>query len=161
MAAAESAADMTFSLILHPARATRLVQHHSLDNSLPSLEMVIDKLIQATFKSGIKKGYEAQLQMTVDHVLLNNLIKLALNESASAQARAVAFLKIDQLGSWLTGQSKAAIDESWKAHYVFELHAVNSFRDDPKEYKSEPLLTMPPGQPIGQDDEFCDWRTEN
>lgn len=157
VAAAESASDMVFALILNPARATRLVQHNAINSQQPSLESVIDKMINATFRSGNKQGYEAQLQITANHTLLNNLMKLSLNGNASSQARAVASLKIDQLRQWLTAKTNSPISESWKAHYAYELSLINSFREDPKKFETENLLPAPPGQPIGSEEEFCSW----
>jgi hypothetical protein len=155
IAAAESASDLVFGLIMNPARATRLVQQNSLNAQLPSLESVIDQMIAATFKSTPKMGYQQQLQITANHALLNNLMKLALNNNASSQVRAVASLKIEQLRTWLS--AKAAVSEGWKAHYAYELMLINEFREDPKKYETENFLTAPPGQPIGQDEEFCSW----
>jgi len=156
IAAAESASDMVFSLILNSARATRLVQQHAVDPQQPSLESIIDKMINSTFKAANKQGYEGQLQITVNHALLNSLMKLALNNNASPQARAVASLKIDQLKIWLSEKVKVIAIETWKAHYAYELMMLIEFREDPKKYETENLLTPPPGQPIGQD-EFCGW----
>jgi hypothetical protein len=153
--AAESAADMTFSLLLHPARSTRLVQHHALDKDQPSLESVVDRMVDITFKSEPGLGYQAQVQMTTNHVFVNHLIKLALNETASTQARAIATYKINQLGVWLTGQLKGSLANEWRIHYQYELGLINSFQDDPTEYKTESFLSPPPGQPIGFEEEFC------
>lgn len=158
MALSESAADMVFSLLLQPARATRLVQHHALDVQQPSLESVIDQMISKTFKATTEQGYKAQLQFTVNHALLNNLISLALNTKASPQARAIALLKIDQLKIWLITKRKTTLSESWIAHYAFELASINAFSEDPKKYELENALQAPPGQPIGQDESFCDWK---
>jgi hypothetical protein len=155
IAAAESASDLVFSLILNPARATRLVQHHALDAQQPSLESIIDKMVNSTFKAANKQGYEGQLQITVNHALLNSLMKLALNNNASAQARAVASLKIDHLKTWLSEKVKVTSPESWKAHYAYELLMINEFREDPEKYEADNLLVPPPGQPIGQNDS-CD-----
>ena len=157
IAAAESASDMVFSLVLNSSRATRLVQQHAMNAQLPSLEGVIDLMINSTFKSANKEGYEAQLQITANHSLLTNLMKLALSENASPQTRAVASFKIDQLGKWLNGKINSTANENWKAHYSYELMMINSFRDDPQEFKAENLLPPPPGQPIGQDEDFCGW----
>lgn len=155
LAYAESASDMVFGLIFHPARATRLVQHHALNSQQPSLESVIDKVVNTTFKSSNKSGYEGLLQMTVNHSVLNNLIKLNRNQNASAQARAIASLKIDQLKTWLTEKAKTTSNESWKAHYNYALNMIQAFRDNPEKYEAENLLSPPPGQPIGTDELFC------
>jgi len=154
LSAAETASDLTFSLILHPARANRLFEHHSRDARLPSLESVIDKLISATFKSPTRGGYEGAIQMSINYSLFTNLSKLALNKDASAPAKAIATLKLDQLKNWL--QSRATTDEEWKAYYAYLVQQINKFQDDPDEFKVENLLPAPPGQPIGMDDgDFC------
>lgn len=159
MAMAESASDMIFSSILNPARATRLIQQHAIDAKQPSLESVIDKMIVAKLKAAPLPGYEGQLQMIANHALINNLIKLTLNDNASAQARAVALLKVDQIKTWLTEKQKTVLSEEWRAHYAFETMLINQFKDDPKKYEAENLVQAPPGQPIGQEDEdFCSYR---
>ncbi|MEQ1584594.1 MAG: zinc-dependent metalloprotease [Cyclobacteriaceae bacterium] len=154
LSAAETASDLTFSLILHPARANRLFEHHSRDARLPSLESVLDKLISATFKSPVRNGYEGAIQMSVNYALFTNLSKLALNKDASAPTKAIATLKLDQLKNWL--QSRATSDEEWKAYYAYLVQQINKFQQDPDEFKQENLLAPPPGQPIGMDDgDFC------
>ena len=153
LAAAETASDLTFSLILHPARANRMFEHHSRDARLPSLESVLDKLVSATFKSPIRSGYEGAIQMSIDNALFTNLVKLALNKDASAPTRAIATLKLDQLKSWL--QSKSTSDEEWKAFNAYLVKQIDQFQDDPDEYKEEKILDAPPGAPIGMTEEFC------
>src|SRR5207237_1646940 len=51
LGAAESAANLTVGLILHPERAGRLVQYHAQDNAMPGIGEAIDKLLDATFRS--------------------------------------------------------------------------------------------------------------
>lgn len=151
LGAAESAADMTLSLLMHPARATRLVEHNARDNKQPSLGSVLDMLFNATLKASPKNGYEGAVQITVNDVVLNNLFKLSLAKEASLQARATANLKISQLKQWLTEKAKSTTSEIWKAHYSYALVRIETFQNDPAEYKFENLLPPPPGQPIGSD----------
>src|SRR5579864_1406468 len=56
VAAAESAANLTAGLILHPERAARLVEYHAEDASLPGLDEVIDRLIGATWKAELAQN---------------------------------------------------------------------------------------------------------
>lgn len=154
MAAAESSADMVLSMLLHPARAARLIEHHARNAQQPSLERTLDKIFEQTIKSANQSGYKAQLQMTVNYALLNNLIKLQLNNSASPQVRAVALLKIEQLKTWIQTKQRTVTNESWQAHYNFLLHQIELFKDDPETYQTENLLSPPPGAPIGMD-EYC------
>jgi len=144
---AETAADMTFSLVLHPARANRLTEHHARNAKLPSLESVIDRLMAATFKSPPQGGLEGVIQMTTNYVLFTNLTKLALHKNATAETRAIAFLKLDQLKSWLA--AKSTTDEEWKAHFSYLIRQINALQEDPDQYKVESLLPPPPGMPIG------------
>ncbi len=150
IATAETAADMTFSLLLHPARANRLIEHHSRNSKLPGLESVIDQSINATFKSPSKPGLEGSIQMATNYSLFTNLTKLALHKNASAEARAVAFLKLDQLKTWLS--AKTTTDEEWKAHYNYVIKQIGALQENLDEYKVESLLPPPPGMPIGECD---------
>ena len=157
LATAETAADLTFSLILHPARANRVFEHHSRDAKLPSLESIIDRLISATIKSPAKGGYEGAVQMSVDHALFINLTRLALNKDAAAPAKAIALLKLNQLKVWLAAKVPATVDEEWKAFYSYLAGEIGKVQDSPEDYKLENLLPAPPGMPIGQSGlDYCD-----
>ncbi|MBL0739776.1 zinc-dependent metalloprotease [Chryseolinea lacunae] len=153
LTAAESAADMTLSLLLHPSRAGRLVEYHARDEKQPSLESVLDKVIAATVKSASKNGYEGALQITVNNVLLDNLMTLSLDPDASNQVRAIAYLKVEQLRNWMTERVKITANEDWRAHYTFALNRIRTFQNNPEDYKREKLLTPPPGAPIGQQED--------
>lgn len=154
LSAAETASDLTFSMILHPARANRLIEHHARNASLPSLESVADRLINSTFKSTPKPGMEGAIQMATNYALFTNMAKLALSKTASAESKAIIFLKLDQLKAWL--QLKTTTDDEWKAHYRFVAKQIDSLQSDPDEFKSEELLPAPPGMPIGSSEEqFC------
>ncbi|MBI3221160.1 MAG: zinc-dependent metalloprotease [Bacteroidetes bacterium] len=154
LSAAETASDLTFSMILHPARANRLIEHHARNSNLPGLENVVDRIIASTVKATPKPGMEGAIQMTTNYTLFTNMAKLALSKSSSAEAKAIMFLKLDQLKAWL--QLKVTSDEEWKAHYRFMAKQINSLQTDPDEFKSEEFLAAPPGMPIGSEEEnFC------
>jgi hypothetical protein len=156
LAISESAADMTFGLILHPARANRLFEYHSRDARLPGLESVIDRLISATFKAPVKGGYEGAVQMSVDNALFNNLSKLALNKDASAPTKGIVLLKLAQLEGWLAQRAAATADEEWKGFYLYVSSSIGQLRSDPDKYKIENLLAPPPGMPIGEEElDYC------
>ncbi len=156
LAAAETAADLTFSLILHPARANRLFEHHSRDARLPSLESVIDKMVSATMKQSPKPGYEGAVQMAIDYALFTNLTKLALNKDAAAPTKAIAMMKLEQLKAWLSSKTSVMPDEEWKAFYAYLSGQIAKLQSSPEEFKQESLLVAPPGQPIGDYDlDYC------
>ena len=154
ISAAESASDLTFSLILHSARANRLIEHHARDPKLAGLQTVIDKLINATFKSPTKPGMEGAIQMATNYVLFTNLAKLALAKNASAETKAIAWMKLEQLKDWVG--AKVTTDEEWRAHYAFIAWQINTLQQNPHDFKGEELLPAPPGMPIGDFDfDFC------
>ena len=149
LAAAETAADLIFSLILHPARANRLFEHHSRDARLPSLESVIDKMVSASMKQTARPGYDGATQLAIDHALFTNLTKLALNNDAAAPTKAIALMKLEQLKAWLSSKASVTLDEEWKAFYSYLSGQIIKLQSSPEEFKQENLLVAPPGQPIG------------
>jgi hypothetical protein len=156
LATAETAADMTFRLLFHSARANRLFEHHSRDARLLSLQSVIDRVISTTIKAAPKNGHEGAVQMAVDNALFTNLAKLALNKDASASTKAITFLKLEQMKGWLTQRATVTADEEWRAFYIYLAGRISRLQDDPDEFKQENLLPAPPGAPIGDFDlEFC------
>ncbi len=149
LAAAEAAAGLTFKSILHPARAGRLVEYHARNTNQPSLESVIDRLINETWEIAHLKGYEAAIQKTVDQVLLQELMQLAANKKASALVKSIVSYKIEELHNWLEQQLKMNIDTELKAHYNYALQQIHIFEKNPEKYIIEEPLAPPPGSPIG------------
>jgi len=152
LAAAETAASMTLGLILHPERASRLVDYFARDKNTLGLSEVIDKLFNATWKAPASAGLPAEVQRVVDSVLLYHLMTLAMNENAATQARAITWLKLDELKNWLEAQIKTAGEENWRAHYVFAHQQIAQFQANPRELRLAEPVEPPAGQPIGLDD---------
>jgi hypothetical protein len=149
LGAAESAADITIDLILHPERAARMVEYHSRREDCPGLVEVLDKLISYTWRSTEKTGFMAEIQRRIDHVFLFRLLQLAANEDASAQVRAIAFLKIEELREWLKKNISSAKSSEHKAHCLYALSRITIFQKDPSSVPMKPPLHPPAGAPIG------------
>lgn len=159
ISAAETASDMTFSLMFHPSRANRLFEHHSRDARLPGLGSVIDKVLSATIKSAPKTGYEGAVQMATANAVLTNLAKLSVSKEAHAQTKAIAQLKLTQLQAWLSPKVAATADEDWKAFYAYLSKSITEIKEDGDKSIDSPLLA-PPGMPIGSDDGVCGFRAD-
>lgn len=157
LAAAETAADLTFSLLLYPARANRVFEHHAREARLPSLEAIIDRLYAVTFRAPVKTGYEGAVQMAVQHALVLNLAKLGVHKDAAAPVRGVVHLKIQQLQALLMQKTTATADEEWKGFYLYLSALLRNWQENPEEFKVEAPLPAPPGQPIGTEAMDCDW----
>jgi hypothetical protein len=160
LAAAETASDMTFSLVLHPARANRLFEHHSRDARLPSLESVIDKLMSASVKVAPKQGYEGAVQMATATALFNNLSKLSVNKDASMPVKAIAQLKLAQLQQWMAPRIGSTADEEWKAFYSYLNNAIGQMKEDPDKFVEQKILDAPPGMPIGSTEDICGFKSD-
>jgi hypothetical protein len=152
LAAAETAAGMMVGLILHPERAARLIEYHGRDNIFPGLGEVMDKLINTTWKSPPGSGYHAEIQRVIDNVVLYHLMSLANHDAAAAQARALAWLKLDELKNWLEQQLQTTQAESIRAHYLFAVSQINQFQLNPKQMNLTAPVEPPAGPPIGSDD---------
>ena len=156
LAAAETAADMIFGLILNPARANRLVEHNLRDPKLPALTTVIDKMVNATIKSTPQTGIQGGIQMSTNLALVNNLAKLLVDEETSVQAKAIVKQRLMLLQLWLAARPA---DENWKGHFQFLASLVDLVKEEPDEFKAEKILPAPPGMPIGMEaDESCNFQ---
>ncbi|NBW34313.1 MAG: DUF5117 domain-containing protein [Cytophagia bacterium] len=151
--AAETAADMTFSLLLHPARATRLVEHHARNQNQPSLDFLIDKLIEHTINAAEKAGAEGIVQQQINVSFVNHLLKLAVSEG-SDQVRGAALRKLQNIE--LVLNSKKYTSESWMAYRTSTLNKIADFKNNPESYKPQQAPPPPPGQPIGGG-YACEW----
>ncbi len=149
-APAEAAAGFTVSFLLDAQRAARLVEYSARDKSLPSLQEVIEKLFAATWKAALpQSAYKAEVQRTINTAALQGVMRLAQDDDASAQSRAVALLHLENLRQWLDAQKKSVKDDSQKAAYFLASAVIAEFVKSPKTVVIPKPLAVPPGQPIG------------
>ena len=140
VAAAESAADLTVTLLLDPQRAARLIQYHAENGNNPDLTEVIRTLLQATWTAKNSTGLAAEVQNTVSHVVLLRLLDLATNAGASPLVRATAHASI----------------EEWKrrAPSLWASELITKYEKDPVKLELPKAVEPPPGQPIGETEQF-------
>ncbi len=148
LAAAESAAGITLSLIFHPERAGRLLQYNARDPRNPGLGEVIDRVLAATWKRPAVGGLAAEVGRTVDFVTLHQLMALSLDARASAQVRAIAVQKLEQLRAYASTQ-KTSTDPHRRAHFQYAEMQIRKLLEDPKPANVPRLPEPPPGMPIG------------
>lgn len=149
----EAAASLTIGLILDPERDARLVQNHARDPRAPSLADVMDQLLAATWRAPQASGYQAEIQRTVDYVVLDDLLRLAANEQAAPQVRALARLKLTDLKDWLLTGLRQRPEENRRAQSAYAVSEIEHFEKDPKSVKIPSPVEPPPGQPIGDADQ--------
>jgi len=148
LAPAEAAADFTVALLLHPERASRLVELTARGHDF-GLQEVIEQLIDHTWKSARKKGLAGQVQLQTEQVVLTHLLALAHNPQASYQARAQAVAALKELRAYIESRRRGNSQHAYQAHLTFALDRL--YAPVPEALKPSNRLDLPPGSPIGSD----------
>ncbi len=142
LGAPATASEMTLALLLHPARAERLIQQHALNKDLPGLDNVLEEMLNETIKNTKKNSYEASVQNTINFNVLKHLLNLAINDKATPLVRSVANQKVDELANWLRGKDDPVSKEMYRN--------IKRFREEPEDFKLEiNIPKIPDGSPIG------------
>ena len=148
VAPAAAAADMTLSFLLHPERASRMVQQKALDSTLPGLDDIIHATTQALFEPSFRDGYEAEINRAVERVFVDRLIALA-GQVPMAQVRAIASRALLGIRNHAEegAPNKTGADQ---AHYFLIQQDIERFFKRPYEAVPTPQApAVPPGSPIG------------
>ena len=155
---ASIAADVTIGFILQPDRAARMVTQNAVDQSLPGLGEVIDRLVRATFDQPTSSPYEAEVRRAEERVLVDRVTWLAA-AAPNAQVRAIASLKLERLAARVRPSGPAAPSgsqaESERAHHTLMAADIKRFLERPMNDalsgRIVPPSPAPPGAPIGGD----------
>ena len=150
------AADVTIGFVLQPDRAARMVAQYAVDQALPGLGEVIDKLTRATFDAATSGTYEAEVRRATERVLVDRVMWLA-SAAPNAQVRAIASLKLQRLAARLRAEVGRA--ESDLAQHTLMAADIKRFLERPvaeaQTQRWMPASPAPPGAPIG--DEGQNW----
>ena len=142
IAMAESAADLTLSVLFRPERANRLIEYHARENSQPTLGDVIDAALRAASTSSSEQGLSDVVRSAVKARVLEALFRLAASPETSFSAEAVVRAKLHEIAAT---QSPDAAGEEINRR-------IAGFEHDPATFKPEPTIDIPPGMPIGDDE---------
>jgi len=150
-AATESATEITLGLLFNPQRASRLAEYHARDAQYPSLQEVIEATISATWKAPTAQAMQAETQRVTRSEVTEHLLTLAANNAASVEARAIARAEVLSLRSWIAASTAAGNED--KALNSATLARIDQFLKDPEKFVPAPPPPVPPGQPIGDDED--------
>ncbi|MGX1930396.1 zinc-dependent metalloprotease [Flagellimonas sp. 2504JD4-2] len=144
LSAAETASDMTLGLLLHPERASRLVQQKSLDKDQLDLTQLLEALIENTIEEGHKDTYLNEVQQTVNFRILYHIMNLAAHKEVHPQVNAIAYetlraLKVSLLNN---GRNPIAVEM---------VRRIDAFTKAPHNFKIISVPKIPDGSPIGMD----------
>jgi hypothetical protein len=130
------------------------VAQNAIDQSLPGLGEVIDRLIKATFDQPTSGNYEAEVRRATERVLVDRVMWLA-QAAPNAQVRAIASLKLDRIRarSSTTGAGGTSMGESEHAHRNLMAADIKRFLErgvtEAMSARIMPASPAPPGAPIG------------
>ena len=149
VAMAETAAELTSSLIFNPQRAARLMNQSAMNPEMFDLADVMEIVINETILGDTSSGYNGTIQRAVNVAVFRNVVQLAANENASPDVKAVSNLVIMELRDSLAALGSETYESVWRAHFTY-LHALaEDYLEDPAEFSSPPAPYTPPGSPIG------------
>ncbi|MEH6514625.1 MAG: zinc-dependent metalloprotease, partial [Maribacter arcticus] len=105
LSAVETASDMTLLFLLHPERASRLIQQKAIDENNLGLEEVINELISTTINKKHKDAYLSEAQTTINFRVLFHIMNLAGHTEVHPQVNAIASQKLKELSFQLAKDS--------------------------------------------------------
>ncbi len=146
LSAASTASDMSISLLLHPERASRLVQQKGIYKNSLGLSEVIDQLIKNVFNRKVNTSYHREINHVVKTNILKYLMNLSSNKTTYSQVNAIAYSKIKDIVSILNNKSENDLENIYNQYY---LHQINRFIERPEEFVITPSSKIPDGSPIG------------
>ncbi|MGC2618062.1 MAG: zinc-dependent metalloprotease, partial [Acidobacteriaceae bacterium] len=150
VAAAQSAADLTLTLLFNPQRANRLVEYHARDAAEPSLDDVIEATLASTHTATADSGLAQQVRHAVDDRILLALMALGANPAASPQTQAIVRSALSAHLLTLRGPAGSAEESAFN---LFEASRIDSFLADPSKFIPAKPIPTPPGMPIGDDED--------
>ena len=143
LSAVETASDMTLTFLLHPEKASRLIQQKAIAIDNVGLDEVLDKLIAATINKKQKDAYLSEAQTIINFRVLFHIMNLAGHTNVHPQVNAIASQKLNELNIQLIKDSGS------NAISAEMVKRIKTFREHPELFKVIPSPKIPDGSPIG------------
>ncbi|NOY36354.1 MAG: zinc-dependent metalloprotease [Chlorobi bacterium] len=152
VAPARDMSEITFNLLLDPARAARMITNHALNPRLPGLdELIRDILMQTWYAPHTGNGYQDLVLQASDRVVLEKISALITGDAVSPAVHEKAWSNLLELQNWLKTSLKKEKDMAWKAHYQYAVKVINTVREKGDNIHYGKPKPVPPGQPIGNE----------
>ncbi|MDB4293676.1 zinc-dependent metalloprotease, partial [Maribacter sp.] len=144
LSAAETAADMTLGFLLHPERASRLIQQKAIDPSNLGLKKVLDDVVENTIGRNHKDSYLSEVQQNVNFRVLFHIMNLAAHDGVHPQVNALAHEKLKALKS-------SEFTAAKNAYRMEMVRRIDHFFEEIADFKVIATPKLPDGSPIGMD----------
>jgi hypothetical protein len=156
LGAAQTLAQYLVDLVLQRERAARVVQQSVHAAGGLTLPGIIERLLTATTTGGGMSDRDAALQRVAHRAVVDRLLQLAADAQAAPEVRGVAEVALDRLradasarGGALRGSDLA------RAHWTLIGRDIDRWRTRGELPQFSKALPAPPGDPIGEDDDFA------
>jgi hypothetical protein len=137
--AARAVADDALDRIFAPARAARVADFAAQDSTLPSLEDVIARVIERSWRAA-PESHAATLRRIVQRSLCDALLKLAANPAATPRVRAAAEWGLAAIARRVGGTAPARATPAELAHRAAVRGDIQRFM----ERRTEPMVRSAP-----------------
>lgn len=144
LSAAETASDMTLGFLLHPERASRLIQQKAMSPDNLGLDEVLRQVVSGTISKNQKDSYVNEVQQSINFRVLFHLMNLAAHKEVHPQVNAIANQKLSTLKSALLSSGK-------NATAIEMVRRIDAFMDEPEDFEVIATPKIPDGSPIGMD----------
>ncbi len=149
LAAAETAADLPLSFLFNTARLNRLSQADAEGSGFGLTDM-LQQVAAKTWKAPRLNGMKGLIQRQNEQLVLTYLLAASVSEETGFATRATLLSVLDDLKTRATSEAKKASAD--KGYYLLTLDRMRS----PEKAKPTQHAAIPPGAPIGTDDnELC------
>ena len=151
LGAARTLAQMIVDAIFQRERAARLAQQGTRGHG-PSLDEVMTRVLSATWNDRAQDaGRQAALRRVVQRAAVDGLLRLAADDAASPEVRAMAELHLRRVRVTAEGRAASASSSAPAgAHYFAVAGDVARWLDRRELPKPTPALVAPPGDPFGE-----------
>ncbi|WP_448214179.1 zinc-dependent metalloprotease [Colwellia sp. MEBiC06753] len=151
VSAAEAAAKHTISLMLNAERLARLQQQAVMVNDIPSVEKLIDLLLESTIKAESSKGLALLVQQRVNQQVVEHMLSLWLQENLVTEVRAELYVALKDLEDWFSENRKSRKHAGMKAQFTLLAEQIDFGLAQGKLVAPVSKISLPPGSPIGTD----------
>ncbi len=142
---AENIADLVFSAIANPQRASRLIYQHLADEQLPSLSTVLSNTSQQVFDTDTdESAIDGHLRNIVRRSWLYRLFELKESPNTSPEVQAIVLRELINIDDMLITQAGIS------PQLYFLRDQLNKFLEGNLDLETLPKrASTPPGSPIG------------
>ncbi|NMP31750.1 DUF5117 domain-containing protein [Thalassotalea sp. M1531] len=149
VSAAEAAAKHTVSLMLNAERLARLQQQSLMGKDIPSVENLLDKVMDKTLKQKSAKGLSLLVQQRVNQQVVEQLLGLWHSDKLVTEIRAELYVALTDLKDWLEDNRKSRKHQGMKAQFTLLAEQIAFSLEQGKLVTPASKIKLPPGSPIG------------